>query len=602
MAQMQARLKRSEVPEEFTWDLSHIFATPADWEAALAGLEAELPKTLAYKGRLGEGPQALLGCLSAHEALMGQVNRVRSYASLTSSGDATSPTAQAMMGKLSGVISRLDAALSFLNSEIAALPDGTVERYLAEEPALAPFAHSLEKILIAKPYQLSAETEQVLAALGEALQSPSLVSSRAMVADLQFPPVVDTEGQAIQMSMSRFAGFLSNTDREMRRKAAEALVAGLNHHKNTLATTLATMIKRNVTMAKLRGYGSAEEMLLHSQQVPLQVYHNVLDILGRELAPHFRRLMNLRKRILGVDQLYRYDLQAPLDPDYNPKITWDEAATIIQEGLAVLGPEYGEGLRRAFAERWIDRADNIGKSTGAFCSPVPGVHPYVLTTWNDSMRGCFVLGHELGHAGHMLLTDRYQPVSNAGFTRFFVESPSTCNELILADHLLGKTTDKQMRRWILLQSLGTFYHNFVNHLLEGHLERRLYAVAEAGRPITLAVIMEEQARVFDEFWQGVVETDEQAKLNWMMVPHYYVGLYPFTYAAGLSASVAVAEAIRTEGQPAVDRWLKTLKAGDSKFPMELMAMAGIDMNSPEVFHKAAAYVGRMVDEVEALFA
>ncbi len=589
---------RSEVPVELTWRLEDIFATQADWDQELAAVEALVPEVEAFKGRLDEGAGTLLACLEARERLQERLDRLVSYASLRNSEEGTSHHNQGLVAQAGALAARVGAALSFIPSEITALADGVVERFLAAEPRLEVYRHYLHGLLVAKPHRFSAETETVLAALRRTLESAELIHNRAKISDMQFPPVVDHEGREIPMSFGSSYRLLSSTDREMRRRAWESMTKGLSAYKTTFATTLATQIERNVTLAKLRGYRSAEEMLLAPQQVPLEVYNNVLDVILAEVAPHVRRYMELRRRVLGVDRVERYDMNAPLDPEFNPTTTYQEASELIQRALSVLGPEYSEILRQAFSERWIDLADNVGKGTGAFCHPVYGVHAYVLITWADRMRTAFVLAHELGHVGHMALTAKYQRKVNSDWDLFSVETPSTANELILGYHILDNTTDARMRRWVIMQFLGTFMHNMVTHLLEGELERRLYRIAEAGRPLTVKTICDEQADVFAKFYGGTVAVDEGARLNWMLVPHLYVGLYPYTYAAGLSAACSVVEAIRTEGQPAVERWLGALKLGGSKYPLEMLAAAGVDMRSTDPLRKATATFGRLVEELE----
>jgi oligoendopeptidase F len=304
-------------------------------------------------------------------------------------------------------------------------------------------------------------------------------------------------------------------------------------------------------------------------------------------------------------------LRAPLDPDFERPTTFEEAGRMLSAGLAVLGPEYGQMVEQAIAERWVDRADNLGKRSGAFCASVYGVHPYVFMVWGGGLRSAFTLAHELGHAGHGYLSGRDQIVSNAhnsgigrftgaGNSLFFVEAPSTTNELLLGRHLLDTTDDPRLRRHLIEGFLGTFTHNMVTHLLEAHFEQRLYDLAEADQPITTQAVMAAQEEVFARFYGEAVEMDLGARLYWMQQPHFYVSgsLYPYTYSAGLACGVNVAEAIGQEGAPAVERWLATLRLGSTLSPVELAAHAGVDMTSPEPLQKAVAFFGRLVDDLE----
>ncbi len=598
---MPERPTRDQVPVAHTWNLADIYASPEAWAADFERVESQVTALSAFAGRLGEGAATLLACLSSRETLLQTMERLGAYAALGASVDGTSAPAQAMDARFDALAARVDAAGSFLTTDLAALPEGRIESYLAEEQGLANFRVLLEEAIRQRDHLLHPETEKTLAALGETMSAPYSIWRMATAVDMTCAPIRDAAGQTIPVSISSYFVWQSQAaDREVRRAAAESLAAGLSQRKATLATALATHINHNVTMARLRRYGSATEMILDGQRVPPALYHTVLDVVHDEMAPHVRRLMTLRARLNGIDQLQRYDLEAPLDPEFAPVTTFAESARLIQEALRPLGDEYGAIVSAAFANRWIDLADNVGKRSGAFCAPVYGVHPYVFTTWRDTLRSAFTLAHELGHAGHGALAMRRQSLSNmeAASPIFMIEAPSTANEMLLGRHLLSVTSDTRMRRWIIVQLLRTFTHNMVTHLLEGHFERRLYALAEAGKPLTLDAIVEEQGAVFERFFAGAVAVDDGARLYWAQQPHFYVNLYPYTYAAGLSCGCAVAELIEHEGQPAVDRWLHMLTLGNTRPPLELLRLAGVDMTSPEPLRMAVRYFASLVDELE----
>ena len=600
---MAGQLTRAQAPESLTWNLDDLFPSLEAWETELAAVETALPGVTQYAGRLGDGADVLADCLDAMEALYIKVVRLYTYASLLISGDGSDPVNQGNMDRVGAMFAQMEAELSFIESEIVALPDGIVERYVSTDERLASLRKYLTDILDTKPHKLLPETEAVLAALGEVLQAPGMIYERSKTSDMAFAPVTDSAGIEHPVSFALYEDhFEQSPDNELRRQAYGSFVETLSHYQNTFAATYATEIKRQVITARVRGYESVTHMLLHPQKVTVEMYHNVLDIIQTDLAPHMRRLARLRQRILGVDKMLVCDLKAPLDATYVPQTTYKQAEPMIREALSVLGDEYGDILKRAFSERWVDLADNIGKSSGAFCSDTYGVHPYILLTWADNMRSAFTLAHELGHAGHGELAGRNQRMLNTWPSMYFIEAPSTLNELLLAQHILAHTDDARMRRWVILQSLGTYYHNFVTHLLEGELQRRVYALAEQGHPITAAVLCEQKGNVLSKFWGDAVEIDNGARLTWMRQPHCYAGLYPYTYAAGLSASTAVAQMIREEGQPAVNRWLQALKSGGTLPPLELMRVAGVDMEKPEPIRKAVAYVGSLVDELEGSFA
>lgn len=596
---IEKRHIRAEVPTELTWDLSDLYECDKEWETALRVLTDDIKKLDMFKGQLHTSPTTLLHCLLLEEELLMKLTKLYSYANLKESTDRTNPVVQANSSKIAALWTKVHTALSFIHNEILSFDEGTIEKYLTEETKLEPFRKSLLDILQKRQHTLSPETEEALAALGEVHSSPYKIYGMTKLADMDFTSIQDEQGNEIPVSFALFESkyeFSPNVD--IRRKAYSSFVSTLKRYKNTVATTYATEVKKQVTLSRLRKFESVTHMLLEPQKAPLEMYNNQLDIIYKELAPHMRRFADLKKKVLGLDQMLFCDLHAPLDPEFNPAITYEEAGKLIQDSLQVLGDEYSSIIEKGFKERWVDLADNVGKSTGAFCSSPYGSHPYILITWQNTMRGCFTLAHEFGHAGHFYLANKNQRIMNVRPSMYFVEAPSTMNELLLAQHLLATNDDKRMRRWVILQLLGTYYHNFVTHLLEGEYQRRVYTLAEEGGALTATTLTEIKTNVLSTFWGNSVEIDEGAGLTWMRQPHYYMGLYSYTYSAGLTASTAVAQMIKEEGQPAVDRWLDVLRAGGTMKPLELMKHAGVDMSKPDAIRRAVSYVGSLIDELE----
>lgn len=600
---IEKRLVRSEVPVESTWNLQDLFVSEEAWESALEEIQTDISKFAAFKGTLHKDEKALLECLTAQEQLTMKLVKARTYASLKQSADGTDPVNQANTAKVAAISTNAMASLSFISSEILAFEDGTIEKFLQADPELESFRTGLMDLLETKKHKLSPETEEVLAALGEVHASPYKVYEMAKLADMEFSSIEDEQGSELPVSFALFESrYEFSPDTDVRRKAYESFVSTLKQYKNTIAAAYSTEVKKQVTLSRLRNYESVTHMLLEPQQVTLEMYNNQIDIIYKELAPHMRRFAQLKQKVLGLDKMMFCDLKAPFEPDFDPRITYEEASKVITESLKIMGPDYTEMVEKGFKERWVDLADNIGKSTGAFCSSPYGSHPYILITWADNMRGCFTLAHEFGHAGHFYLANQNQRIMNVRPSMYFIEAPSTMNEMLLAQHLLNENKDdQQMRRWVILQLLGTYYHNFVTHLLEAEFQRRVYAHAEAGKALTAKTLTELKADVLTGFWGDTVEIDEGASLTWMRQPHYYMGLYPYTYSAGLTASTAVAQLIQEEGQPAVDRWLEVLRAGGTMKPLELLKHAGIDMSTPEPVRKAVTYVGSLIDELESSY-
>lgn len=599
---MQLRLSRNEVPIEFTWDLSELFASIEAWEAELKALPELAIHLQQYKGILQNGASHLADCLEAQEVLLERTVRMATYARLRFTEDTSNPLNQANSTRSGDVTSGIGSALSFIRSEILALPEGTIERYIQEEPRLEPFRKVLDDLYETKLHQLSAETEAVLASLSEVLGAPYNIYQRSKLSDMSFSSVKDEQGVTQSVSFALFeTDFEFSADTMLRRASYESFTSTLEQYKNTFAVIYSTEVKRQTVTAKLRGYASVTEMLLQPQQVTKEMYRGVLDVIRTELAPHMQRLMKLKKRVLGLDRLLFCDLKAPFDSEFNPPVTTEEAGSTILEALSVMGPEYMELMEQALSQRWIDYADNVGKSTGAFCASPYGAHPYILITWGGNMRSAFTLAHELGHAGHLMLAARNQRYSNFRPSTYFIEAPSTMNELLLAEHIMKQSTELRMKRWVIIQLLNTYYHNFVTHLLEGDMQSRVYAAAESGEALTATKLSSLKGNVLSEFWGDAVELDPGANLTWMRQPHYYMGLYPYTYAAGLTASTAVVQLMKEEGQSVIDRWLEVLKAGGTLRPLDLLKHAGVDMADSKPIRSAVAYVGSLVDELERLF-
>lgn len=371
-------LTRSEVAVESTWNLDDIFATPEAWEQELKAIEQDIASVTRFEGKLGEGADTLLACLVAQEELLGRTNRTAAYAHLLQSGDSINPDNQIKAAKARDVSSLVSTALSFIKSEIIALPDGTIEQYIKEQPALEDFKRSLQLLLQTKPHRLTAETEKVLASFGEILGAPYRIYERSKLADMTFPSALNGEGEEVPVSFALYENkYVESPDTALRRNSFKVFSETLHKYRNTFAETYGTEVKRQVIESRLRGYDSVTDMLLTPQQVTKEMYNNILDILQEELAPHMRKYAALKKRVLGLDEMTFADLKAPLDPEFNPSISFQEAGELIKEALSILGPEYGEIVSAAFRDRWVDYADNAGKRTGAFCSSIPGVHSYI---------------------------------------------------------------------------------------------------------------------------------------------------------------------------------------------------------------------------------
>jgi len=595
------RLLRSEVPAHMTWDLTPLFESREAWLKALNETETLFEEVSKFKGRLTENGETTYACLSAFEKAYQNAVKIGTYANLKQSEDATDPQNQEDSMKYGAFATKTASSVSFMSSEITALEKNEYDQLFNDAPKLGEFKNYLDDVYSVKAHMLSPETELALSSLGEVSNAPYRIYNTSKAADMTFEDF-EANGEKHPNSFGLYeTKYEFSTDTEVRRMAYDSFTKSLKAYNNTFASVYATEVKKQVAMSRLRGYGSVTEMLLEPQKVTPEMYNKQIDTIYTKLAPHMRKLAQIRKEQLGLDEIRFCDLKAPLDASFNPPANIESIKNVIIDALAILGDDYKHSMERAFDERWIDYADNVGKSTGAFCASPYGVHSYILISYQESMRSAFTLAHELGHAGHFTLANKTQRIFDTRPSTYFIEAPSTMNEILLANHLMKTDDSPEMKRWVILQMMGTYYHNFVTHLLEAEFQRRVYAQAESGGPLTAKWFNETKLDVIKTFWGDTVVIDDAAGMTWMRQPHYYMGLYPYTYSAGLTISTAVSKQIMSEGQPAVDRWISVLAAGGTKRPLDLALMAGIDMSTTAPVESAVAYVGELIDELERLY-
>lgn len=586
---------RSEVKLEETWNLQDLFATEEDYEAALEAVQKEaetFEKT--YKGTITDAASAVKA-LKAYQDLQEKIIPIGTYASLSASVDQTNDKSQLRSSQYASIAAKISSQTAFLMSELTALPVEVLEEAseIADE-----FSVILDRVIRQKPHQLHPEVEKTLAAFSSTFQAPYGLYNTTKLVDMKFPDF-EVDGKSYPLSYVTFEGSLeSDPDTAKRRAAYKAFYDKLREYQHTTAKTYDMHVQIEKKNADLRGYDSVFDYLLMSQDVDRELYDRQIDVIMSELAPHMRKYAKLLQKIYGLEEMTFADLKVPVDPEYEPTISIEESKNYIKEGLSILGDDYLHMIDRAYSERWIDFAQNIGKSTGAFCSSPYGVHPYILISWTGSMEDVFVLAHELGHAGHFYNAHQHQNLFKARPSMYFIEAPSTMNEMLMANHLLKNSNNPRFKRWVLSTIIArTYYHNFVTHLLEAAYQRKVYEIVDAGGNVNATILNKLKREVLEEFWGDAVVINEGAELTWMRQPHYYMGLYPYTYSAGLTISTQVAKRILEEGQPAVDDWIKVLQAGGSKKPVELAKMAGIDITTDQPLRNTISYIGEMIDEI-----
>jgi len=461
----------------------------------------------------------------------------------------------------------------------------------------------LEDILRSKPYKLHREVEKTLAYLDPVLEAPYQIYNQAKLADLSFPNFT-VEGKEYPLSFVLFENdYQMEPDANIRREAFRCFSKELRKYRNTMASTYHTKLQQEKVLSDLRGHENIFEYLLFDQKVERSLYDRQIDLIMNELAPHMRRYAKLLKQEHNLDKMTYADLKISLDPEYDPKVTIEESKEYIKGALSILGEDYLDLVMRSYDERWVDFAQNVGKSTGGFCASVYGHNAYILLSWSGLMSEVFTLVHELGHAGHSMLTAKEVSLLETGVSRYFVEAPSTINELFLTNYLVKKSEDPRFKRWVLSSMIAnTYYHNFVTHLLEATYQREVYKLIDQGDSVHANTLDKLKKQALEDFWGETVELIEGAELTWMRQPHYYDGLYPYTYSAGLTVATAVNQRILTEGEPAVKDWLQVLKSGGTLDPVGLAKLGGVDITTDKPLKDTIAYIGKMVDEIERLTA
>lgn len=589
---------RKDVPVNETWDLSLIFATEADFEAAVEKMKAladTLEKT--YKNALTT-PESIAECLALYEELEILLYQTTSYTSLAVSVDYTDTEAQKKDAKLSALAAEVESRLSFIESEIADAPEELIRAAMGKTERAK---HYLAEILREKPHRLSAETEKVLAALSPVFNAPYDIYHMTKLADMKFDSFT-VNGKEYPLGYSLFEDeYEYEADTDVRRAAFRAFSDKLRQYENTTAATYNTYLTQQRIMAHQRGFADMFEADLFADHVTREMYDRQIDLITEKLAPAMRKYARLVGKMNKLDRVTFADLKLPLDAEFDPRVTIEESREYVRSALSVLGQDYADMVDEAYDKRWIDFARNAGKETGGFCSSPYGCNSFILLSWNNRMADVFTIAHELGHAGHFRLCNGAQSLFDTNVTPYLIEAPSTMNELLLAQDLLRKDTDKRFRRWVLSSLIGhTYYHNFVTHLREAWYQREAMNIIEQGGAVNAETLSGIFRKNLETFWGDAVELTEGCELTWMRQPHYYMGLYSYTYSAGLTLATQAALNIAAEGESAVARWRAMLEAGSTRGPLGLAEIAGIDLSTPDALEHTIAYISDIIDEIAVL--
>ena len=590
---------RSEVPEAETWDLRDLYPTDEAWLKEYEDLKTLPERAAAFQGKLGKSAEDLLLWFRLQDEIQERLSRFHTYASCKSDQDTGNGTYQDFRGKAMGTYVAVLSACAFATPEIMAIDDDTLNLFYAAQPELLGYQRSLYQIRRRKAHILSPECEKLLAAAGEMADSPDRISSTFRDADLTFPPVVDSQGRERTLTDATYIPMLMGSDRALRKTAFETYYGRMNECRNTFAATLDAQFKSLKFFADARGYESTLAASLDATEVPTEVYHNLISAVHDNLDKMYRYVA-LRKKRLGVDELHMYDVYTPIVADADSVIPYETAKETVLEALAVLGKDYTDLLKEGFDHRWIDVRENVGKRGGAYSTGSGKPHPYVLLNHKDNLDCQFTLAHEMGHALHSYHSVTHQPTATSDYVIFVAEVASTCNEVLLMRHLLGKTTDPKERAYLINHFLDQFKGTVSRQTMFAEFELAMGRMVEGGQTLTADALSEKYLELNKLYFGPDMVSDPQIALEWTRIPHFFYNYYVFQYATGFSAAVAIADRILTLGEPAVADYKKFLSGGSSTDPIGLLKIAGVDMSSPAPVNAALKLFGELVDELEKL--
>ena len=590
--------KRSEIPVEDTWALEDLYVSDEAWEQELKTLEEDQAYLAAFAGKLAESAENLYAYMEKTEQVNAKAELLANYCMRKADQDTREAVYQAMVGKFMNVIVGLSAATSFETPEIMAISDESLEDFYTSCPVLERYRRYLTDLRRRKEHVLSPAEEKLLAAAGEMSQAPDNIYGMFADADMTFPDALDAEGNPHPISQGTFVPCQESPDRVLRKNAYESLYHSFGKFKNTAASILNAQNKQLKFFAEARKYENAFEASLDRTNVPTSVYLNLIEAVHKHL-PKMHRYVRLRKKLLGVDELHFYDIYTALVSDVDKKIPYEEAKATIYDALAPLGEDYRAVLKQGFENRWIDVYQNEGKRSGAY-SAGAAVHPYVLMNYSGTLDSQFTLAHEMGHALHSYYSNKNQNPIDADYVIFVAEVASTCNEALLMEYLLGKTTDKKERAYLINHFLEQFKGTLYRQTMFAEFELNIGKMVAEGQTLTADVLCAEYRRLNEAYFGPDMVVDDEIALEWARIPHFYYNYYVFQYATGYSAAIALSRRILSEGENAVKDYLNFLSGGCSKSPIDLLKGAGVDMTSPTPVEAALELFGTLLDEMEAL--
>jgi len=590
---------RSQVDPANTWAITDLYPSDQAWREACESVRGLVRDLAAYRGRLGESAATLLAFFRLQDEIDLQGDRMISYAFRKSDEDTRNPVYQEMSAQAQNFLVELSQALSFQTPELLAIEDATLESFFAQEPALAHYRLVLKRIRSKKDHTLSPDCEALLASAERMGQAPDDIFSLLNDADMTYPDATDSKGEAHPVTHGNYVSLIQSADRTLRQSAFQSLYGVYGQFRNTCAAILGAQMKQLQFFADARRYPSALHAALAETEVDPQIYHNLIQTVHDNLdAMH--RYVRLRKKLLGVDKLHYYDLYTPIVADEDASIPFEQGKEMAREALKPLGEDYLKILNEGFDNRWIDVYENQGKRSGAYSAGVYGVHPYVLLNYTDTLDDVFTLVHEMGHALHSYLSNHTQSVTYAGYKIFVAEVASTCNEALLMQHLLSKTTEPKRRAYLINHFLEQFRGTLYRQTMFAEFELWCSEQTRKGQPLTAEALNEKYAELNRLYYGEDIEPDPEIALEWARIPHFYYNFYVYQYATGFTSAIALSQRILKEGRPAVEDYLRFLSGGCSADPVSLLKGAGVDISSPAPIVDALKLFDTLIVEMEQL--
>lgn len=594
----QMRL-RSEIEEQYKWDLGAIYKTEDAWQQDAQKLDSLLGEFSAFQGKVAQSADTLLTAMEMSDEIGEVSGKLYVYAKMHLDEDTSNGSAQALQDKAFGLLVKTQAAMAFFVPEVLTIDSARLDQMVAENDGLKLYEFALHEITRQKPHVLSPESEQLLASFGEVLNAPSDIFSMYNNADMVFPSIKDEDGDEVQITHGRYIQLLESSHRDVRKNAFDAVYSTYKKHRNTVSAIYSANVKRGAVSARVRNFPSARAASLDSDNIPISVYDNLIQAV-HEFLPSLHKYMRLRSKSLGVTDLQMFDLYTPMVKDVDWKVSYDQAKETVLQAVSVLGENYRDVAAKGLVSRWVDVYENKGKRSGAYSWGTYGTHPYMLLNYHDSLDNMFTLAHELGHSMHSYFSRSTQPYVYSDYTIFVAEVASTCNEALLLDHLLKTTDDKARRAYILNHQLETIRGTLYRQTMFAEFEKLTHEHVEQGGALTPDWLDESYYKLNQDFFSAACHVNDDIAHEWMRIPHFYTPFYVYKYATGISAAIALSRRILSEGESAVKDYLGFLSSGSSDYSINLLRNAGVDMESPEPVREALRQFDTLVDELEGL--